>query len=63
MSELDRAKDIILCSLGLATTFLKISLVENACRTGSSKKHDLKSKQKLEKKISFYTSRCDLMLS
>jgi len=63
MSELDRAKNIVFCSLGMAATFLKIPLVENACRTGSSKKHELKSKQKLEKKLSFYTSRCDLMLS
>ena len=29
------------------------------CRTGSSKKHELKSKEKLEKKLSFYTSGCD----
>jgi hypothetical protein len=29
-----------------------------AFRTGSPKKHELKSKQKLEKKLSFYTSRC-----
>jgi hypothetical protein len=35
------------------------SLLKNACRTGSSKKHELKSKQKLEKKLNFYTSRCE----
>jgi hypothetical protein len=51
------------CSLGLATRFLKISLVVNAYRTESSKKHELKSEQKLEKKNSFYISWCDLMLS
>jgi hypothetical protein len=31
-----------------------------ACRMGSSKKSELKSKQKLEKKLNFYTSRCEL---
>jgi hypothetical protein len=34
-------------------------LFKKYCRTGSSKKHELKSKQKLEKKLSFYTSGCD----
>jgi hypothetical protein len=51
------------CSLGFATRFLKTPLVVNAYRTGSSKKHEVKSKQKFKKKISFYTSWCDLMFS
>ena len=39
------------------------SLLKNACRTGSSKKHELKSKQKLKKKLSFYTKVKDAVTS
>jgi hypothetical protein len=44
---------LMFCSLGSATRFLKIPLVVNAYRTGSSKKHEIKSKQKLEKRLVF----------